>query len=233
MRFTEGMLKDDTALLVLQAVPGRWGVRDLLRGEERREEERRVEVWRGEGRRVEDPRGEDQQGTDQQGADRQGEERRGAAWRGAEGCTAERCWSRCFPGQPCEISAARAYLAEVVGQAGCRELADDACLLVSELAGNAVLHTRSGSPGGFFVVAVESCSDGLRISVTDQGGQDVPQVLHEEREESGRGLSIVEALARRWDAYGDRESRTVWCELGCPQASAAPQPSAAGCPDCG
>ena len=207
MRFTEGMLKDDSALLVLQAVPGRWGMPDLLGEEERREEERRVELWRGEQRRVEELRVE--------------------ARHGAEGCAEERCWSRCFPGQPCEISAARAYLAEVVGQAGCRELADDACLLVSELAGNAVLHTRSGRPGGSFVVVVESSSDGLRISVTDQGGQDVPQVLPEEREESGRGLSIVEALARRWDAYGDRESRTVWCELG------GPQPPGADCPDRG
>lgn len=190
MRFSEGMPKDDMALLVLQAVPGRWGKPDLLGEEERREEGRR------DGER-----------------------------RDAGGCVEERCWSRCFPGRPCEISAARAYLAEVVGQAGCRELADDACLLVSELAGNAVLHTRSGSPGGSFVVAVESCPDGLRISVTDQGSQDVPQVLHEEREESGRGLSIVEALSRRWDAYGDRESRTVWCELGCSQ------PPTADCPE--
>ena len=220
MRFTEGMLKDDTALLVLQSVPGRWGARDLQRAEQRGEEERPVEVRRGERRRTGEQRTGEQRTEEQRTEEQRTEEQRGAACHGAEG----RCWSRCFPGQPCEISAARAYLAEVVGQAGCRELADDACLLVSELAGNAVLHTRSGSPGGSFVVAVESCSDGLRISVTDQGGQDVPQVLHEEREESGRGLSIVEALARRWDAYGDRESRTVWCELGGAQPSAVHRP---------
>ncbi|HEX2743274.1 MAG TPA: ATP-binding protein [Streptosporangiaceae bacterium] len=76
---------------------------------------------------------------------------------------------------------------------------DDAALLVSELFGNSVRHSRSGAAGGTVTVAV-SAGDGLvRVEVTDRGGPEVPELRPVGRDaEGGRGLQLVAGLAARW-----------------------------------
>jgi anti-sigma regulatory factor (Ser/Thr protein kinase) len=94
------------------------------------------------------------------------------------------------------------------------ETIDTAVLLVSELATNAVLHSRSRLPGG--VVTVHARLDGqrLRVEVGDQGGSWQSPSSASPDEQNGRGLLIVGRLASRWGCEGhSRYGWTVWFEL--------------------
>ena len=108
--------------------------------------------------------------------------------------------------------AARAFVFEVLG-AG-HPCGDDAALLVDELFGNSVRHSRSGAPGGMVTVAVTAGGEVVRVEVTDRSGPGVPQ-LHSAGfdAEGGRGLGLVAGLAERW-GWRRRGGRTVtWFEL--------------------
>ncbi|WP_406178820.1 ATP-binding protein [Streptomyces canus] len=88
------------------------------------------------------------------------------------------------------------------------DLADTAELLVSELATNALLHSA-----GRFTLTLSAAHGLLRCEVADSGRR-VPQVLDAGVSESGRGMFLVEALARRWGWHEDGPGKTVWFELG-------------------
>ncbi|MEU7101004.1 ATP-binding protein [Streptomyces longwoodensis] len=91
------------------------------------------------------------------------------------------------------------------------DLVETAELLVSELATNALLH--SATP---FRLTVSAAHGVLRCEVTD-GGPRAPRVLGAGRPptvESGRGMFLVEALARRWGCHREGPGKTVWFELG-------------------
>jgi len=101
---------------------------------------------------------------------------------------------------------ARAYCSDVLVDASCdRALIDDARLVVSELVTNAVVHAHSPIELNVFVK-----NDALRVEVTDFG-LDRPHVWAHAT--SGRGLPIVEALARSWGVVDNGSGKTVWCEL--------------------
>ena len=113
---------------------------------------------------------------------------------------------------------ARAFVGGVLGPG--HPCGDDAALLVSELFGNSVRHSRSGAAGGTVTVAV-SAGDGLvRVEVTDRSGPEVPELYPAGRDaEGGRGLQLVAGLAARW-GWRQRSGRTVtWFELRHPSAS--------------
>jgi serine/threonine-protein kinase RsbW len=75
---------------------------------------------------------------------------------------------------------------------GC-PLADDFVLLASELSTNAVVHSRSGLPGGVFTVRAEvRPGDYAFLEVDDQGG---PWIERPSGDDHGRGLVLVAALA--------------------------------------
>jgi two-component sensor histidine kinase len=90
---------------------------------------------------------------------------------------------------------------------------DDAVLLVSELATNALLYSASGKEGTFTVTVSHRSAD-VRVEVADQGGPWAPDTTGDELH--GRGLLIVSSLARAWGVTGDESGRTVWFELDCP-----------------
>ncbi|MGW4469540.1 ATP-binding protein [Nonomuraea sp. NPDC004354] len=91
---------------------------------------------------------------------------------------------------------------------------DDAILVVSELATNAVRHTNSGRPGGRFVVSLEIVDSTLGLSVQDEGGPRTPRLLPlSPTEMGGRGLALVSGLSVKWGVAGDDHGRTVWAVL--------------------
>jgi anti-sigma regulatory factor (Ser/Thr protein kinase) len=85
----------------------------------------------------------------------------------------------------------------------------DLLLVVSELATNAVLHAKSD-----FLVVVRQAEHSLGVAVADNDATvPSPQSPSPERA-SGRGMRIVQALARRWGVEpvpGD--GKVVWAKL--------------------
>jgi anti-sigma regulatory factor (Ser/Thr protein kinase) len=81
-------------------------------------------------------------------------------------------------------------------------------LVVSELVTNAVLHGR-----GAITLNLRVARDGVYGEVVDQGAGFEREVRERGSDEfNGRGLTIVDALSRRW---GIHEGTThVWFELG-------------------
>ncbi|MDX3497991.1 ATP-binding protein [Streptomyces turgidiscabies] len=88
------------------------------------------------------------------------------------------------------------------------DLVDVTELLVSELVTNAVLHAASR-----FRLTLSASHGVLRCEVTDTG-RSTPKVLCAGTGESGRGMFLVDALARRWGCHQDGPGKTVWFELG-------------------
>lgn len=82
-------------------------------------------------------------------------------------------WRRAFTGVAEEAPQARAFVRCLL--AGSR-WADDAEFATAELVNNALLHTRSGRPGGYFVVEVTRRPRSLRVGVYDLGGGGVPEL---------------------------------------------------------
>lgn len=114
------------------------------------------------------------------------------------------------------LSPIRRLVHDAVTGWGCEELVDDAMLCVSELASNAILHTRLP-----FDVEVVQCEQGVRIEVTDRRPQELPAVVPAtglasditSQGTTGRGLQIVASLADRWGVVADADHKTVWVEL--------------------
>ncbi|WP_309054191.1 ATP-binding protein [Streptomyces sp.] len=120
-------------------------------------------------------------------------------------------WCRPFPGLAEEVAHARHFVASLMADRG---PVDDAVLVVSELATNAVRHSLSGSAGGWFLVIVGFGDDLVRIEVIDQGGERVPHLCDvTSQEEGGRGLALIAACAKDWGVKNWPDGRCVWADL--------------------
>jgi anti-sigma regulatory factor (Ser/Thr protein kinase) len=87
--------------------------------------------------------------------------------------------------------------------------ADVAELLTDELLVNAVTHG-----GGHFVLNAQLDDDLLRVDVSDdQPGASLTVLPAGHALESGRGLTIVDAMASRWGVDRSRRQKRVWFEL--------------------
>jgi serine/threonine-protein kinase RsbW len=116
--------------------------------------------------------------------------------------------SQAFPARADQVREARALLGRLLAHC---PLADDALLICSELATNAVQHSASARPGGTFTVRAEVLEDGYAwIEVEDQGGRWIP---HADSDEDGRGLAIVDSLAADWDIRGDDTGRVICARI--------------------
>jgi anti-sigma regulatory factor (Ser/Thr protein kinase) len=113
--------------------------------------------------------------------------------------------------------AARTVVSRWFGDPTHAEHLEDACLLVSELVTNSVLHADQpqGAPLRISAYAVDGV---VRVEVEDGGHGGVPRRTADPRD-GGYGLNLVELLAARWGV--DREYGTcVWFELGGPAPGA-------------
>ena len=105
-----------------------------------------------------------------------------------------------FTGVPASVTKARAWAKDRLTVQGV-DVPMDLPLVLTELVANAVRHTRSGDPGGTFVVRLSVRPDRVRVEVRDNGprGHRTPTALAwSPTAESGRGLAIVNAFADSW-----------------------------------
>ncbi|MCC5578331.1 MULTISPECIES: ATP-binding protein [Microtetraspora] len=92
-------------------------------------------------------------------------------------------------------------------------LHDDCVLLTSEIATNAVVHSRSGE-GGSFTLTVSRTDAGVRVCVQDEGSADPPCAGHAvPNGTGGRGLPLLDALAARWGMIREAGRNQVWFEM--------------------
>jgi anti-sigma regulatory factor (Ser/Thr protein kinase) len=103
---------------------------------------------------------------------------------------------------------ARRFVMAALHVGGAGDLADDAALVVNELAANAVVHAQSD-----FTFTVTTGADAVRISVRDA----VPPPASGDRyalpAEPMHGLGAVATLARRWGTAPAGTGKDVWAEL--------------------
>jgi two-component sensor histidine kinase len=91
--------------------------------------------------------------------------------------------------------------------------AEAAALCVSELVTNALLHSRSGRPGGEIRVRIEPGlrAGEMRISVIDAGPR---YVAPEPGQSNGYGLGIVDVIAAGWGVAPAADGQSLtWCEI--------------------
>jgi len=116
--------------------------------------------------------------------------------------------AREFPWDLVAVATSRRFVAEMLIAWDLDHVVEDASLIVSELATNAVMHARSN-----FTVLLSYEAGTLCISVRD-GSAAVPSMKHGPATViSGRGLRVVAGIARRWGTDRDGAGKLVWAEL--------------------
>ncbi|GAB3280301.1 hypothetical protein GCM10027589_07230 [Actinocorallia lasiicapitis] len=102
-----------------------------------------------------------------------------------------------LPGHVRSVRFARGFCRDMLGERF--PGLDDVQMCVSEAVTNGVVHSRSGK-GGKVSVALYALPDGVVVEVVDDGSEngDVPVVRCDPDGEGGRGLHIIDALARKW-----------------------------------
>jgi anti-sigma regulatory factor (Ser/Thr protein kinase) len=122
-----------------------------------------------------------------------------------------------LPYMPASVATARWRLAADLREAGVSGTAiGDASLVMSELLSNAILHARPLA--GSTVRVAWSITEGwLEVWVSDGGSSTRPRAQHPPPAAiGGRGLAIVDHLARDWGVQSDGHQTTVWAVLAAP-----------------
>jgi hypothetical protein len=113
-----------------------------------------------------------------------------------------------LPPEAASVGAARRWVAQYLAHADLDDLVPTAQLLVSELAANAVLHARTP-----FTVSAGRRGDRVRVSVSDTSPV-LPQAkVTSLSAATGRGLSLVGALATDHGVTRTESGKEVWFEL--------------------
>jgi len=116
--------------------------------------------------------------------------------------------SREFEPEPGQVQGARRFVATSLESWGFDP--GDVMLMVSELATNAVLHARSP-----FTVTLIRRGCRLRVEVFDDNSRLPTFALVPPDANSGRGLTLVQALAGAWGVETHVDTgKTIWFEVG-------------------
>ena len=114
-----------------------------------------------------------------------------------------------FPPELSSARAARRWVGRETEVAGVDpETRERACLLVSELVANGVLHGRSQ-----VTVTVRLQGSVLTVSVADEDSRRPVLFRADESALGGRGLTLVEQLADSWGVSEQEFGKAVWFRL--------------------
>lgn len=116
--------------------------------------------------------------------------------------------SEIFLPVPEAVPTARRFVREVLAAWGAHEVAEDAALVTSELATNAILHGRSP-----FRASVSRSSGVVRIAIEDLGPAWPAHRAATSHDLDGRGMAIVEALADLSGCEAVPGAKIAWAEF--------------------
>ncbi|HEX5087990.1 MAG TPA: response regulator [Nocardioides sp.] len=106
------------------------------------------------------------------------------------------------------VPEARAFVRGLLRDWGATHMFDEASLIVTELAANAVLHAESP-----YEVRITHADGVLRIEVTDgDPGTPEPQPFSAVSE-TGRGIVLVAAVSASWGIDARPDGKVTWAEL--------------------
>jgi PAS domain S-box-containing protein len=127
---------------------------------------------------------------------------------------------RSFPADPIRVSEARQLAGQTFGSWDMDpDQAELACLLVSEVVTNVVLHAaaessrRQGAVRGDFTLRLRRGTAAIWVEVFDRDLR-LPRIRTAgEHDEGGRGLYLVDQLATRWGSRPTQDGKAVWFEI--------------------
>lgn len=132
------------------------------------------------------------------------------------------------------VSCARAFLKLTLAKWLAAALEDDALVILSELATNAVNATGTladrptwAELDGLDLIHVRllGLKDSIVIEVAD-ASPEVPAVRAFDLDaEGGRGLHLVQGLSRRWDFYRTTGGKVTWAEVPVPVTTVPARPA--------
>ncbi|WP_319956150.1 ATP-binding protein [Micromonospora yasonensis] len=104
---------------------------------------------------------------------------------------------------------ARALVTDGCGRWGVPDLAEPACIAVTEMVNNVVAH--AGTP---MTVRVAPDNGTLHLAVRDHSGRQPAYAgLAPVNSAGGRGLLLIDTVARRWGSTPLPNGKVVWCVL--------------------
>jgi anti-sigma regulatory factor (Ser/Thr protein kinase) len=111
----------------------------------------------------------------------------------------------CTPHAP---QLARQFVAQTLNSWKMPFVVADAVAVVAELAANAVIHARSD-----FTVALSRTAQSVQLIVGDSN-RDIPTPSHRGNNEAGgRGLLLIDSIARNWGHEILDDGKVVWVQL--------------------
>ncbi len=117
---------------------------------------------------------------------------------------------RTFGPAAASVAAARRFVSECLEQWDLGTSVWTAQLLLSELATNAVLHAG----GSGYTVGVEVLPDGsVRLTLADESPRPPRLRQYGTSATTGRGVALVDELARGWGVEPRPGGKVVWCEI--------------------
>lgn len=112
-----------------------------------------------------------------------------------------------FPASLHSPGRARSFARSVLEEWHLEHITDAVVLVVSELGTNAVVHAASP-----FSVSLARQGSVVRIAVRD-GDRSMPRSREPSSDSGGRGMTIVQNLARDWGFEPEAEGKSVWAEI--------------------
>ncbi|MGB6206019.1 MEDS domain-containing protein [Mycobacterium sp.] len=107
------------------------------------------------------------------------------------------------------VPTARHFVIDTLAACNLSHVADDAALIVSELAANAVVHANTA-----FRVVVSSASAGVVRLTVEDATRSQPVLRRAGRHDSGgRGIALIAEITREWGCNLSPGGKTVWADI--------------------
>jgi anti-sigma regulatory factor (Ser/Thr protein kinase) len=130
----------------------------------------------------------------------------------------ENTWEHTYPGTEDQLAHVRASLRPLLRDC---PMADEALLIMSELAANAVRHSRSREDGGTFTARLLNVPGEYVLGEIEDGGSDWNGDLQGSARDAS-GLFLVLNLASACGVSGDSWKRVVWFRIRYPSGHRTP-----------